>query len=211
MSEEDDDACFCTLGGRDQRLVLAGDLVMKGSVYPRPAKRVIDTKTGKSRLAPVRKGETYTDARGRVRVATADSTWAYQFTRGSKTAGNRRHHKKGGFRTRKECEAALAEALSKVGQGDLRVLVRPSTQMLRTYTQSWIDSRRSDLKPSTLVGYQAVIDAWISRTSATARCPRSRLNCSFRSMAGYGSAAAGGRSRVRRGGRSAPAPCCPPM
>jgi hypothetical protein len=161
ISEEDDDACQRMFGSQGDRLRPGGAATMKGTVYPRPGKKVIDAKTGKARLAPVRKGETYTDARGRVRVATRDSTWAYQFTRGSMKAGNRKHHKKGGFRTRAECESALANALSKVGQGDLRVLIKPSPQMLRTYLQGWVDSRRGDLKPSTLVGYESVVDAWI--------------------------------------------------
>lgn len=134
----------------------------KGIVFPRPSKKVADKDTGKTRRAPLRKGERWTDPdSGRtVKAGPQGSTWSWQFVTGSRKAGTRKTHEQGGFRTKKDAEADLAATLAKVGQGDKRVLVRPSEQPLGEYLTGWLDAR-ADLKPTTRNGYRSVIDAWI--------------------------------------------------
>jgi integrase len=138
---------------------------MKGTIYPRPAKRVTDKK-GRERLAPLRPGEEWTDpTTGRtVKAGPSGSTWSYQLTTGTKRTG-RKHHSRGGFATRKACEAALAEVVAALGRGDRRPLVKRTDQTVGEHLDEWLAQcqvrARRPLKPSTAAGYGNAIKVWI--------------------------------------------------
>lgn len=102
---------------------------MKGTVYPRPS--VKDPVTGVKR--PVK-----------------GSTWTYAFSVDS--AAGRRQVTKGGYTTRKACEAALAEALVEHGRSPGHV-IEPSKQRVGEFLQQWLDGRTT-LKKSTRSSYQ---------------------------------------------------------
>jgi len=111
---------------------------MKGTVFPRPS--VKHPKTGAKR--PVK-----------------GSTWTYVF---SVPNGDRmRQISKGGFATRKACEAALAERLTEYGQGG-EDRGEPSKMSLRSYLEGeWLPTLR-ELKPSTRKGYADLVAAYIA-------------------------------------------------
>jgi integrase len=135
---------------------------VKGVVFPRPHKWVTDGR-GRRRKAPLRPSETWIDPEtGRtVKAGPSGSTWTWQITTGSKKAGTRRHHSKGGYPTRKAAEADLAEALAALGKGDHRPLMRPEVTPLGDYLADWL-AGRDDLKPSSRRGYSNTITAWIA-------------------------------------------------
>lgn len=106
---------------------------MKGSVYPRPYTK--DPETGKRR--PMR-----------------GSTWTYSFevTRD----GKRKNVTAGGYRTKAECEAALAETLLAYGQG---THVEPSKMTLADYLRrEWLPLQLAARKPSTYRGYHDICE-----------------------------------------------------
>lgn len=83
--------------------------------------------------------------------------WAYQFslTKG----GKRRHVTKGGFRTRRQAEAALTEALAGYAKGEH---VEPSRMTLGQYlADEWLPVVQHRLKPSTWAGYRDIVDGRI--------------------------------------------------
>lgn len=135
---------------------------MRGTVFPRPAKLVTDRRSGRTRKAPLRPHESWTDpGTGRMVTAGAEgSTWSYSFTTGTRAAGNRQSVQKGGFATKAEAEAALADGLAALGRGDRRGLLRPSAQPLGEYLRDWL-AGRDDLKATTSHGYDKIINAWI--------------------------------------------------
>lgn len=97
--------------------------------------------------------------RGTVRQRSAGSTWTYQFA--IDVGGKRRQITKGGFRTKRDAQAALSEALAAWGKGDRRAAAQPSTQALSAYLADWLEARRPGLKPSTVSSYRTTIDSWI--------------------------------------------------
>lgn len=135
---------------------------MRGTVYPRPARRVVDERTGRERLAPLRAREEWTDPRtGKVvKAGPAGSSWSWSFTTGTRAGGNRRTHSKGGYPTRKAAQAALTEALSAYGKGDKRPLQKAEATPLCEYLTTWLETREG-LRPSTRRGYQNVVDGWV--------------------------------------------------
>lgn len=97
------------------------------------------------------------------------TTWTYQYDvadRRPGREGKRRQITKGGFRIKKEAEAALAEALHTV---DETAHVEPSKMTLRQYVEgTWLPSlpgRRtrtgSAMKPSTVRHYKRMADYYI--------------------------------------------------
>jgi integrase len=97
--------------------------------------------------------------RGTIRQRSAGSTWTYQFP--IVEDGKRRQITKGGYRTKREAQSALTEALAAWGKGDRRATRQPSTQPLSEYLDAWLDARRPSLKASTAAGYGDAIRAWI--------------------------------------------------
>lgn len=132
---------------------------MKGTVTPRPSKKVVDKRTGKLRTAPLRPYEEWTDPKtGKtVRAGAEGSTWTWRFCASS----SRRHHSEGGFATKVECEEALAKAIIDLGHGDTRALAKPEARPVGDYLFDWIDAR-TGLKPSTEKSYRDAIRVWIA-------------------------------------------------
>jgi integrase len=122
----------------------------------------VDERTGRERLAPMKAWEVWTDPRtGKVvKAGRNGSTWTWSFTTGTKAAGNRRTHSKGGYATRKAAQAALTEALAAYGRGDTRPLMKPDATPLNEYLCGWLETREG-LRTTTRRSYQNVIDAWI--------------------------------------------------
>jgi integrase len=81
--------------------------------------------------------------------------WAWQFTLSAN--GDRRTISRSGYPTRKATALDLHEALARLGRGDRRVLVKPSTMTLGEYLPTWLEGRRHALKASTLGGYQSAV------------------------------------------------------
>lgn len=137
---------------------------MQGTVYPRPAKRVIDERTGRERRAPLRPNEEWTNPKtGRtVKAGPKGSSWTWQIVTGSKKAGNRECPSKGGYPTKKAASDALADALSALNKGDTRPLMKYETVELGTYLREWVEGRVDQLKASTLSGYREAIRVWIA-------------------------------------------------
>lgn len=63
----------------------------------------------------------------------------------------RRQQEKGGFRTRKEAEAALAARVSEINRGSL---VLPGRMTVGEYLETWLQAIRADVKPTTFLSYQ---------------------------------------------------------
>jgi integrase len=138
---------------------------MTGIVYPRPAKLDKDGK----RRAPVKKGERYQLPNDEWRVATSNSTWTWAFVSGTRAAGTRRAHSKGGYHTKTAAQKALTDIVARYQAGDDRVLVKPQRVPVGDYLAGWLEQRASapaddenHLKPSTLAGYGDAIRAWIA-------------------------------------------------
>ncbi len=109
---------------------------MKGTVYPRPS---VKDETGAKR--PVK-----------------GSTWTYAFS--VTTGTGRRQVTKGGFRTKRDAEGALAEALAEHGQGG-PAKVEPSKMSLTAYLRNeWLPTLHG-LKPKTRSSYTELVDAYL--------------------------------------------------
>ena len=74
--------------------------------------------------------------------------------------GKRKMRKKGGFRTRKEAERALAVLISQVHRGGY---VEPSKLTTGEYLATWLAHHRLDLKPSTIPGYEIAVERLTER------------------------------------------------
>src|SRR4051812_48227268 len=111
---------------------------MKGTVWPRPYEK--DPQTGARR--PVK-----------------GSTWTYQFA--VPKGDSRRFVSKGGFRTKREAEQALADALADYGQGPANERVEPSKMRLAaSLRDEWLPTLHA-LKPSTRKGYETLVEAYV--------------------------------------------------
>jgi len=90
-------------------------------------------------------------------VRKRGSSWSYQFSIG--TRDHRRHVSKGGFRTRRECERALHDAMALYGRGGPAT---ESRQSLADYLEhEWLPIQEARLRPSTFHGYRRVIQQQI--------------------------------------------------
>jgi integrase len=80
-------------------------------------------------------------------------TWTYQFavTRG----GRRRFVNKGGYRTKRECEAALAEALA---TWEDRPEVDRKLTVVDYLRREWLPLQQAARKPSTFRGYRDIVE-----------------------------------------------------
>ena len=105
-------------------------------------------------------GDILRDQRGRsVRDHRAGCrpTWSYVFDAG-RVAGKRKQQTKGGFRTRKEAQRALTEALEALDKG---TFVAPGRMTVGDYMITWLESRAS-LRPGTLVSYESHVRLYIA-------------------------------------------------
>lgn len=84
-----------------------------------------------------------------------DSTWSYYFDTG-KVNGKRQKKEKGGFRTKKEAEIALAKALNEYNNAG--TVFEPSEITVADYLNQWFDLYCTpNLKYNTQVGYLRII------------------------------------------------------
>ncbi len=88
------------------------------------------------------------------------SSWRIRYEAGLKPNGKRDQRSKAGFRTRREAEAALSEALEQVRKGvvaDVRALT------VGDYLAGWLDGKRG-LRPSTRRSYESHIRVYLVPT-----------------------------------------------
>jgi integrase len=94
------------------------------------------------------KGSVYKDTRG----GKNNGTWYYSVDLGRKSDGGRNQKKKGGFRTKKDAEAALVEVISAVNHG---TYTEPSNQLYKDYLPDWFDAKRKLIERLTAEGYES--------------------------------------------------------
>jgi integrase len=73
--------------------------------------------------------------------------------------GDRKHHAKGGFRTKKAAQENLNEVLAKVQTGDW---VPDRNMTVETLLGEWLAAKKSEgLRPATIAQYSKIVDAWL--------------------------------------------------
>ena len=88
-------------------------------------------------------------------VRKRGSTWSYYFDLG-KIEGKRKKKEKGGFRTKKEAEQALAAAMTEYNNGG--TVFEPTEITVADYLNQWFDLYcKTNLKYNTQVGYLRII------------------------------------------------------
>jgi len=87
------------------------------------------------------------------------SSWTWHVDVGvDPVTGRRRQQTKGGFKTKRECQAALNDALAAVRAG---TFVEPSKRTLESFlVGEWLPAVRN-LRPSTLSNYRTHIRTWV--------------------------------------------------
>ncbi len=97
--------------------------------------------------------------RGSVRKPrTAGGTWSYRLDLDVDAAGQRFQKQVGGFRTKKEAQTALNEALSSVQHG---TYVAPSRQTVAEFLSLWIEGVKSELAITAWSNYRMVVNFYI--------------------------------------------------
>ncbi len=94
----------------------------------------------------------------RGRVFKRGQTWSYIVDLPPAPDGRRRQRQKGGFKTRKEAEAALAVLLTDVQKG---TVLEPTRQRLGDYLEDWLTAVGPSLRPTTLESYEQAMRNWI--------------------------------------------------
>ena len=90
-------------------------------------------------------------------VRKRSTTWSYYFDLG-KVDGKRKRKEKGGFRTKKDAEAALAKALNEYNNTGM--VFEPTEITVADYLNQWFDLYcKTNLKYNTQVGYLRLIQA----------------------------------------------------
>jgi integrase len=147
---------------------------MKGTIFPRPFEK--DPVTGARR--PLKR-----------------STWTFQFA--VTRTGKRKTISKGGYRTRKLCEEALAAALADHGKG---AHVEPSKMTFGKYLKDeWLPIIERSKKPATHGTYKHFVDRRIAPALGDARLVDLTAGDLVRF---YASLRAGGRCDSKDGGLS---------
>lgn len=83
--------------------------------------------------------------------------WAYVHDTPGRADGRRRQQTRGGFRTRKDAEAALAAAVTAAHGG---YLADPGRQTVGVFLQDWLDGR-SKLRPTTRRAYASHLEMYL--------------------------------------------------
>ena len=97
--------------------------------------------------------------RGSVRKPrTSGGTWSYRLDLDVDAAGQRFQKQVGGFRTKKEAQTALNEALSSVQHG---TYVAPSRQTVAEFLALWIEGVKSELAITAWSNYRMVVNFYI--------------------------------------------------
>jgi integrase len=109
--------------------------------------------------------------RGSVRKRGSTWTW-YLFIEPDPVTGKRRQRSKGGFRTKRECQEALNEALAALRTG---TFVEPSQRTLGVFlVDEWLPAiRPPKMRPSTWLSYQKNVERHI--VPALGHLPLQRL------------------------------------
>jgi integrase len=92
--------------------------------------------------------------------------WSYRLDRGLEPDGRRRQKQVGGFRTKKDAQAALNEALAGVQRGSY---VTPSRQTVGEFLERWIEGARSELAVTAWTNYRDVIGLYVTPYLGTRR------------------------------------------
>lgn len=123
-------------------------------------------------------------------------TWSYVLYLGRGPDGKKQQKWVGGFRTRREAEAALTEALERVRTG---TWADPGRQTVGEYLEDWLTAVRPSLRSSTATSYEHTLRKWV-----IPRLGHLRLGAlsSAKLSALYGELLRSGR-HDRRGGLSA--------
>jgi hypothetical protein len=96
--------------------------------------------------------------------------------------GRRRQRTKGGFRTKRECQAALNEAIAAVQGG---AFVEPSKRTVRSFLlDEWLPAVQvANLRPGTWENYRIHVQAHVVPALGTVECSASLLRSSTPSTA----------------------------
>jgi predicted nucleotidyltransferase len=98
--------------------------------------------------------------RGSVRKPRTDGgTWSYRLDLGFDDVGKRRQREIGGFRTKKEAQAALNDALSGVQRG---TFVAPSRTTVRDFLELWLDGVKTEVALTAWVSYRQAVRRYIN-------------------------------------------------
>ncbi|WP_242272077.1 site-specific integrase [Bacillus cereus group sp. BfR-BA-01310] len=79
------------------------------------------------------------------------NSWYYQFTIGYSADGKRKQKKKRGYKTKKEAQQALTEALNAVNTG---TYIEPSTSLYKEYLDDWFTTKKNSIGIQTARVYQ---------------------------------------------------------
>lgn len=91
-------------------------------------------------------------------IVKRGKTWSYVVYLGRDQAGTKRQKWVGGFRTRRDAENALNEALNRVRVG---TWADPGRQTLGDYLDTWLIAVKPGLANSTWASYSNVLSAWV--------------------------------------------------
>src|SRR5688572_27808314 len=93
--------------------------------------------------------------RGSVRKPrTSGGTWSYRLDLGLDDRGRRRQREVGGFRTKKDAQASLNDALAGSQRG---TYVAPSRLTVREFLDEWLDGAKTELALVAWTNYGQVI------------------------------------------------------
>ena len=88
----------------------------------------------------------------------AKGGWSYRIDLGYDDSGQRRQQQVGGFRTKREAEAAMSEALAGLHRGSY---VAPTRQTVRRFLEAWIVTAKSELAITAWTNYSEVLDRYV--------------------------------------------------
>lgn len=89
---------------------------------------------------------------------TKGGTWAYRIDLGLGPDGRRDQKQVAGFRTRREAEAALVEALSELRRGEF---VAPDKTTLAEFVDEWLPAVRAELAESAWDNYRRLLGTYV--------------------------------------------------
>ena len=89
---------------------------------------------------------------------TAGGTWSYRIDLDVGPDGRRRQKQRGGFRTKREAQTALNEALGELQRGEF---VSPSKQTVTDFIETWVTAVKGELADSAWANYDAVMRTYV--------------------------------------------------
>jgi Arm DNA-binding domain/Phage integrase, N-terminal SAM-like domain len=91
-------------------------------------------------------------------VLKRSKTWSYVLYLGRDNDGKKRQKWVGGFRTRKDAEGALSEALERVRTG---TWADPGRQTVGEFLEDWLTAVTPSLRASTAASYEQTLRGWV--------------------------------------------------